>query len=180
MAASDESRGMPAPLPHGARRGDAHRPEQESLAALGARDQSVGTENAAHAPVEPHHRAQLVVGAKRVPHDAVDALHDVYLAYVVRGGIDAHHGPAAVGDARQPGGNERPLLLRIGRRPLVRPRRREELVITAAWMDRVVNQGLAVRGQRHAPYEAVQPSAEQVESTVLRPFRKPYRIDELE
>src|SRR3982751_4766881 len=125
MPPADEGGGMPPPLAHGAGRGDAHRPEKEPLGALGAGDESVGAECAAHRAVETSYRAQLVIRAERIAHEAIDAVHELHLADVVGARINAHYRSLALGDARQFGWHEGPLLERVRRRAHSRPRRRK-------------------------------------------------------
>ena len=58
VAAPHERGRVPPPLAHRARRGDAHRPEEEALGALGAGDQAVGAERAgAHAAARGSERS---------------------------------------------------------------------------------------------------------------------------
>ena len=53
-------------------------------------------------------------------------------------------------------------------------------MVAAAGMDRVVQQRLAVRRERHAPGDAVQPAGEDVARDLRRALRKPGGVDELQ
>ena len=91
MPPADEGGRLPAPLAHGTRRGDPHRPEEEALAALGAGDQAIGAEGAAAAAVGSLHRAQLVVTAHCVAHQAAAAAHKLDYT-VLQAPVDKPHG----------------------------------------------------------------------------------------
>ncbi len=57
---------------------------------------------------------------------------------------------------------------------------RHELVVAAAGMDRIVNQRLAVRRERDAPGQAVQPAGQQVQAAARRTLGEPHGVDELQ
>jgi hypothetical protein len=98
----------------------------------------------------------------------------------VRAACDPHQRPLALGDARQRLRREYPLLDVVVRGPRLRARRREELVVAAAGMHRVVDERFAVRRQRHPPDQAVQPAREDIAFGLRRALRKPDRIDQLQ
>src|ERR1043165_4664037 len=131
MAAGDERGRMAAPPAHRPGRGDAHWPVKETLAALAARDDAVGAEQAPPAAVEPRERAQLIVGPEAVAHEAVRTAHHADVLDEVRRGSNAHERTLAFGKARQRLRSERPFLARIRGGPGFCARRGEEPVVAA-------------------------------------------------
>ena len=132
-------------------------------------------------PSRRQQRAQFAVGPQLVAHQAVAAARHGDALDVVRAARDPHQRALALGDARQRLRREHPLLQAV--RARAAPAARgvgKNMVVAAAGMDRVVDQRLAVRRERHAPGEAVELSGEDVALRLRRPLRKPERVDQLQ
>src|SRR5688500_6357094 len=126
MPPADERRRVAAPLAHGARRFDAHRPEHKALGALAAGDQAIRAESAARAAGEVVQRAQLVVVAYLVARDAIEAAHEGDSLEVVRARGEPEQWTLAVAHPWQRLRHESPFFEHSRRRARGRARRREE------------------------------------------------------